>query len=199
MRQPFCLRRFKKLCLCTASLVLSTRLTMHKQSFLNLLRQSGCPVTKVYWTFFLRILIKICLSGSSFNFWMQMLLVFLNQKANYFHAYNMLIITSFTIYIDGKSPQLAYSLWMLSAPARDFPQGVLKSWILGWMGATGIPKLLFTYTRPCSAVFLTLVSKIGTKHYPQKLFNKCFWCQIITHKLILCFCTHVVTPTWAEV
>ena len=31
----------KKLCLCPASLVLSTRLAGYKQSFLNLLRQSG--------------------------------------------------------------------------------------------------------------------------------------------------------------
>ena len=33
-----------------------------------------------------------------------MLSVLLNQKANYFHACNVLIITSFTIDIDGKSP-----------------------------------------------------------------------------------------------
>ena len=33
-RRPFCLRRFKKLCLGTASLVLFTRLAVHKQSFL---------------------------------------------------------------------------------------------------------------------------------------------------------------------
>ena len=38
----FCLRRFKKLCLRIASLVLSTRLAMH-----NLLRQNGHCVTKV--------------------------------------------------------------------------------------------------------------------------------------------------------
>ena len=41
------LRRFKKLCLCTGSLVPSTRLAIHKQSFLNLLRQNGRHVTKV--------------------------------------------------------------------------------------------------------------------------------------------------------
>ena len=35
-RRPFCLRRF-----CTASLVLSTSLVVHKQSFLNLLRRNG--------------------------------------------------------------------------------------------------------------------------------------------------------------
>ena len=46
--RPFCLRRFKKLCLCTASLVLSTRLIVHKQSSLNLLRQNGHRVTKIY-------------------------------------------------------------------------------------------------------------------------------------------------------
>ena len=40
----------KKLCLCTASLVLSTRLAVHKQSFLNLLlRQNGHHLKKVYW------------------------------------------------------------------------------------------------------------------------------------------------------
>ena len=40
----------KKLCLCTASLVLSMRLAVHKQSFLNLLlRQNGRHLTKVYW------------------------------------------------------------------------------------------------------------------------------------------------------
>ena len=39
----------KNLCLCTASLVLSTRLAVHKQSFLNLLRQNGRRVTKVSW------------------------------------------------------------------------------------------------------------------------------------------------------
>ena len=38
----FCFRRFKKLCLCMASLVLSTRLAM-----LNLLRQNGHCMTKV--------------------------------------------------------------------------------------------------------------------------------------------------------
>ena len=48
-RRPFCLRRFKKLCLCTASLVLSTRLAVHKQSFLNHLRQNSRRVTKVCW------------------------------------------------------------------------------------------------------------------------------------------------------
>ena len=47
-RRPFCLRRFKKLCSCTASLVLSTSLAVHKQSFLNLLRQNGGRVIKVY-------------------------------------------------------------------------------------------------------------------------------------------------------
>ena len=31
-----------------ASLVLSTWLVVHKQSFLNLLRQNGRPMTKVY-------------------------------------------------------------------------------------------------------------------------------------------------------
>ena len=39
---------FKKLCLCTASLVERTRLAMHKQCFLNLLRQNGRCMTKVY-------------------------------------------------------------------------------------------------------------------------------------------------------
>ena len=40
----------KKLCLCTACLVLSMRLAVHKQSFLNLLlRQNGRHLTKVYW------------------------------------------------------------------------------------------------------------------------------------------------------
>ena len=48
MRRPFCLRRFEKLCLCTASLVERTRLAMHKQSFFNLLGQNGHRVTKVY-------------------------------------------------------------------------------------------------------------------------------------------------------
>ena len=39
----------KKLCLCMASLVLSTRPAVHKQSFLNLLlRQNGRHLTKVY-------------------------------------------------------------------------------------------------------------------------------------------------------
>ena len=32
-----------------ASLVLSMRLAVHKQSFLNLLRQNGHRMTKVYW------------------------------------------------------------------------------------------------------------------------------------------------------
>ena len=36
------------LCLCTACLVERTRLTVHKQSLLNLLRQNGRRVTKVY-------------------------------------------------------------------------------------------------------------------------------------------------------
>ena len=36
------------LCLCTASLFLSTRLVVHKTKLLNLLRQNGRPVTKVY-------------------------------------------------------------------------------------------------------------------------------------------------------
>ena len=48
-RHPFCLRKFEKFCLCTASLVLSTRLAVPKQSFSNLLRQNGHRVTKVYW------------------------------------------------------------------------------------------------------------------------------------------------------
>ena len=42
----------KKLCLCTASLIIYTRLAVHvhKQSFLNLLlRQNGHHLTKVYW------------------------------------------------------------------------------------------------------------------------------------------------------
>ena len=45
-RWSFCLRRFEKLCLGTASLVERTRLAMHKQSFSNFLRQNGCSVTK---------------------------------------------------------------------------------------------------------------------------------------------------------
>ena len=48
-----CFRRFKKLCLCTPSLVLSTRLAVHIQSFLNLLRQNGRRVTKAYEKYFL--------------------------------------------------------------------------------------------------------------------------------------------------
>ena len=35
-------------CLCTASHVERTRLAVHKQSFLNLLKQNGGRVTKVY-------------------------------------------------------------------------------------------------------------------------------------------------------
>ena len=37
MRWPFCLGRFEKLCLCAASLVLSMRPAVHKQSFLKIL------------------------------------------------------------------------------------------------------------------------------------------------------------------
>ena len=48
MWRPFCLKRFQKLYLCPASLVERTRLAGHKQSFLNLLRQNGRHVTKVY-------------------------------------------------------------------------------------------------------------------------------------------------------
>ena len=48
MRQPFCPKRLKKLCICTASLVLTARLTMQKHSFLNLLGQNGHHLTKVY-------------------------------------------------------------------------------------------------------------------------------------------------------
>ena len=45
---PFCLWTFKKLCLCMANLVLSKRLAVRKPSFLNLLRQNGRRMTKVY-------------------------------------------------------------------------------------------------------------------------------------------------------
>ena len=38
----------KKLCLCTTSLVLSTRTAVHKKSFFNLLRQNSRHLTKVY-------------------------------------------------------------------------------------------------------------------------------------------------------
>ena len=41
-------RRFKNLFFCTASLVERTRLAVQKQSFLNLLRQNGLRVTKVF-------------------------------------------------------------------------------------------------------------------------------------------------------
>ena len=41
-------QEIKKLCLWTASFVLSTRLAVHKQSFSNLLRQNGRHMTKVY-------------------------------------------------------------------------------------------------------------------------------------------------------
>ena len=47
-RRLFCLRRFKKLRLWTASLVERTRLAVHKQRFLHLLRQNGQRVTKGY-------------------------------------------------------------------------------------------------------------------------------------------------------
>ena len=47
MLRPFCLWTFKKLCLCTANLDLSTRLAVHKKSFLNLLTQNSRRVTKV--------------------------------------------------------------------------------------------------------------------------------------------------------
>ena len=60
-RWLFCLRRFKKFCLCTASLVERTRLTEHKQSFLNLLRQNGCHVTKVYWPKFWYHELLVCI------------------------------------------------------------------------------------------------------------------------------------------
>ena len=46
----------QKLCFCTASLVERTRLAVHKQSFLNLLRQNGRRVTKVYKRFQLRMI-----------------------------------------------------------------------------------------------------------------------------------------------
>ena len=39
----------EKLCLCTASLVERTRVAVHKQNFLNLLRQNGGRVAKVYY------------------------------------------------------------------------------------------------------------------------------------------------------
>ena len=48
MAWPFCLWTFKKLCLCMANLVLSKRLAVRKPSFLNLLRQNGRRMTKVY-------------------------------------------------------------------------------------------------------------------------------------------------------
>ena len=38
----------KSFFLCMANLVLSTRLSVHKPSFLNLLRQNGRHMTKVY-------------------------------------------------------------------------------------------------------------------------------------------------------
>ena len=47
---PFCLRRCKKLCLCMSSLLDRTRVAVHKQSFLHLLRQNGRHVSKVYST-----------------------------------------------------------------------------------------------------------------------------------------------------
>ena len=47
MRWPFCLRRFKKLCLCTASLVERLRLDVHEQNFLNVQRQNGRSMRKV--------------------------------------------------------------------------------------------------------------------------------------------------------
>ena len=47
MLRPFCLWTFKKLCLCMADLNLSMMLAVHKQSFLNLLRQNGRRMTKV--------------------------------------------------------------------------------------------------------------------------------------------------------
>lgn len=47
MRQPFCLRTFKKFGLCTDSLVERTRLAMHKQSFSYLQRQNGHSMAKV--------------------------------------------------------------------------------------------------------------------------------------------------------
>ena len=50
VRCPFCLRRCKKLCLCTSSLLDRTRVAVHKQSFLHLLRQNGRLVSKVYST-----------------------------------------------------------------------------------------------------------------------------------------------------
>ena len=37
MRWSFCLGRFEKLCLCAASLILSMRPAVHKQSFLKIL------------------------------------------------------------------------------------------------------------------------------------------------------------------
>ena len=39
---------YKKLCLCTTSLVLSTRTAVHKKSFFNFVRQNSRHVTKVY-------------------------------------------------------------------------------------------------------------------------------------------------------
>ena len=47
-RRPFCLKILKKLCFCTASLAIRTRLAMQKQSFFNLLGQNGGRMTKVY-------------------------------------------------------------------------------------------------------------------------------------------------------
>ena len=42
-------QEIKKLCICTASLVLTERLTVRQQSFFNLPRQNGRRVTKVFW------------------------------------------------------------------------------------------------------------------------------------------------------
>ena len=55
-------RIFKKLCLCTASLVERTRLAAHKQSFSNLPRQNGHRMTKVH-------CFKITYGTQNCNFW----------------------------------------------------------------------------------------------------------------------------------
>ena len=54
----------EKLCLCTASLVERTRVAVHKQNFLNLLRQNGGRVAKVYYD----VILVNLLAGPNFQF-----------------------------------------------------------------------------------------------------------------------------------
>ena len=107
----------EKFCLCTASLVERTRVAVHKQSFLNLLRQNGGRVAKVYYD----VILVNLLAGPNFQFlpWPKILIKIVRcamKSRSWLTHFESL---TFAVKKANKKPPRSKWVWVLLAPRKE--------------------------------------------------------------------------------